>query len=50
MRDQEEHADIEGEVQMGPTRADGRRRFDEEAWEQCYYVATAARWSPINWR
>ena len=33
---------------MGTTRADGRRRFDEEAWEQCYDVATVARWCPIN--
>ena len=31
MRDQKEHADTEGEVQMGTTRADGRRRLDEEA-------------------
>ena len=36
MCDQEEHADTEGEVQMGgTTRTDGRRRLDEEAWEQC---------------
>ena len=48
MRDQKEHADIEGEVQMGTTRADGRRRLDAEAWEQCYDVATVARWSPVN--
>ena len=48
MRDQKEHADTEGEVQMGTTRADGRRRLDEEAWEQCYDVATVARWSPVN--
>ena len=48
MRDQEEHAHTEGEVQMGTTRADGRRRLDEEAWEQCYDVTTVARWSPFN--
>ena len=48
MRDQKEHADTEGEVQMGTTRADGRRRLDEEAWEQCHDVATVARWSPVN--
>ena len=30
--DQEEHANTEGEVQMGAARADGCRRFDEEAW------------------
>ena len=48
MRDQKEHADTEGEVQMGTTRPDGRRRLDEEAWEQCYDVATVARWCPIN--
>ena len=48
MRDQEEHADTEGEVQMGTTRADGRRRLDEETWEQCYDVATVARWCPVN--
>ena len=29
MRDQEEHADFEGQVQMGTTRPDGRRRLDE---------------------
>ena len=38
----------EGEVQMGNTRADGRRRLDEEAWEQRHDVATVARWSPVN--
>ena len=48
MRDQKEHADTEGEVQMGTTRADGVRRLDEEAWEQCYDVVTVARWSPVN--
>ena len=48
MRDQREHADTEGEVQMGTTRADGRRRLNEEAWEQWYDVATVARWSPVN--
>ena len=36
------------EVQMGTTRTDGRRRLDEEAWEQRYDVATVARWSPVN--
>ena len=41
-----EHADTEGEVQMGTTRADGR--LDEEAWEQCYDVATVARLCPVN--
>ena len=34
--------------QMGTTRVAGCRRFDEEAWEQCYDVATVARWSPVN--
>ena len=48
MRDQKEHADTEGEVQMGTTRADGRRRLDEEKSEQCYHVATVARWCPVN--
>ena len=33
---------------MGTTRADGRRRLDEEAWEQRYDVATVARWCPVN--
>ena len=46
--DQKEHANTEGEVQMGTTRADGRRRLDEEAWEQRYDVATVARRSPVN--
>ena len=40
MRDQKEYADTEGEVQMGTTRADGRRRLDEEAWELCDDAAT----------
>ena len=48
MRDQEEHADTEGEVQMGTTRADGRRRLNEEAWEQYYDVTTFAEWCPVN--
>ena len=48
MRDQKEHADTEGEVQMGTTRADGCRRLDEEAREQCDNAATVARWSPVN--
>ena len=48
LRDQKEPADIEGEVQMGTTRADGRRRLDEKPWEQFYDVATVARWCPIN--
>ena len=48
MRDHKEHADTEGEVQMGTSRADGRRRLDEEAWEQRHDVATVARWSPVN--
>ena len=43
MRDQKEHADTEGAVQMGTTQADGRQRLDEEAWKQCYDVATVAR-------
>ena len=38
--DQEEHANTEGKVQLGTTRADGCRRLDEEAWEQRYDVAT----------
>ena len=33
MRDQEEHADTEG---------------DEEAWEQYYDVTTFAGWYPVN--
>ena len=48
MRDQEEHADTEGEVQMGTTRADGRRRLNEEAWVQYYDVTTFAEWCPVN--
>ena len=40
-------ADTEGEVQMVTTRADGCRRL-EEAWEQCYDVATVARWCPVD--
>ena len=47
MRDQKKHADTEGEVQMGTTRADGRPRLDEEAWEQCHDVATFTRWCPV---
>ena len=43
-----EHANTEGEVQMGTTRADGCRRLDEETWEQRYDVGTVARWSPVN--
>ena len=52
VRDQEKHANTESEVQIGTTRADGCRRLDEEAWEQCYDGATVARWSPVNrgWR
>ena len=42
MRDQKDHADIEGEVQTGTTRTDGCRRHDEEALEQRYDVATVA--------
>ena len=45
---QEKHANTEGEMQMGATRADGCRRLDEETWEQCYDGATVARWSPVN--
>ena len=48
MRDQKEHADTEGDVMMGSTRADGRRRLDEVAWEYCCDVVTVARWSPVN--
>ena len=43
MRDQKEHADTKGEVQMGTKREDGCLRLDEEAWEQCYDVATVLR-------
>ena len=39
----------EGEVQMGTTRADGRRHLDEEAWELCYDVATLAIWCLVIW-
>ena len=46
--DQEKYANIEGEVQMGTTRADGSRLLDEDAWEQRYHVATVARRSPVN--
>ena len=46
--DQEKYANAEGEVEMGTTRADGSRCLDEEAWEQCYDVATVARRSPVN--
>ena len=48
MCDQKEHANTEGELQMGTARADGCRRLDEEAWEQYYDAATVARWSPFN--
>ena len=48
VHDQEEHANIEGEVQMRTTRANGGRRFDEETWEQCYDVATVARGSSLK--
>ena len=48
MCDQKEYANIEGEMQMGTARADGRRRLDEEAREQCDDAATVARWSPFN--
>ena len=34
MRDLEKLADTEGEVQMGTTRADGRRRLDAETWDK----------------
>ena len=34
----------EGEVRMCTTRADGCRRLDEEAWEQCYDVAKIESW------
>ena len=37
-----EHANIDSKVQMGPARADGCRRLDEETWEQYYDVTTAA--------
>ena len=39
---------LRARCRWGTTRADGRRRLDEEAWEQCYYVATIARWCPVN--
>ena len=32
-------------MQMGTTRANCGRRFDEVTWEQCYDGATTARWS-----
>ena len=48
MCDQKEHANTEGEVQMGTSRADGCRRLDEEAQEQYDNAATAARWGPLN--
>ena len=48
MRDQKEHADTEGEVQMGTSRADGCRRLDEEACEQRYDVVTVAGRSLVN--
>ena len=38
----------EGEAQMGTTRADGRRRLDEEAWEQRYDVTSTSEES-ANW-
>ena len=46
--DQEKRANIEGEVWMGATRADGCRRVDEETWEKCYDGAIVARWSSVN--
>ena len=33
---------LRARCKMGTTRADGCRRLDEEAWEQCYDVATVA--------
>ena len=48
MCDQKEHANTEGELQMGTARANGCRRLDEEAWEQYYDAATVARWSLFN--
>ena len=35
-----EHANTEGEVQTGTTRADSCRRFDGAAWEQYCNAAT----------
>ena len=46
---QEEHANTEGEVQMGNHMS---RWFvdalTKRHGKQCYYVATAARWSPVK--
>ena len=47
MCDWEEHANT-GEVQMVTARADGCRRLDEEARQQCDDAATVARWDPPN--
>ena len=44
----EKRTNIEGEMQMGAARADGGRRFDEEAWDQYYVAAAVAGWSPFN--
>ena len=48
LRDQEEHANAEGEMQMGTSRADGRRCLDEEAREQCNDLGTLARRGSLN--
>ena len=57
MCDQKEHANTEGEVQMGTTRADGCRRLDEEAWRtalrccDCYEIESFQSWMKIkSWR
>ena len=43
-----QHANTEGEVQMGTAQADVFPRLDEEAWEQYYDAATIAGWNPFN--
>ena len=48
LRDQKEHANAEGEMQMGTSRADGRRCLDEEAREQSNDLATLARRGSLN--
>ena len=54
MRDQKEHSDTEGEVQMGTTRADGRRPLDEEVREtvllccDCCEMVSYQSWTKIE--
>ena len=48
MCDQKEYANTEGEMQVGIARAEGCRRLDEEAREQCDDAATVAGSGPLD--